>query len=106
MGLYAKYIFSLANRVQENAINNNIDENCIISAPCSESKCPEDQDCVLDVKGKASCKCPAVCPSGRDPVCGSDGRTYENRCKARKESCEKKKNLSFVSGGCGKINPC
>ena len=49
------------------------------------------------------CACPDMCPSLGEPVCGSDGKTYENVCKARKESCEKKKDLSFKRGPCGEL---
>ena len=72
-------------------------------APCSKPTCPSDQECTVDAQGKAVCACPKQCPSLGESVCGSDGKTYENECKARKESCEKKKGLFIKPGSCGKF---
>ena len=71
-------------------------------AACSKPTCPKDQDCRVDAQGRAVCECPKQCPSLGEPVCGSNGKTYENECIARKESCEKKKGLSIKPGSCGK----
>lgn len=65
--------------------------------------CPKDHNCVVNAQGKAECECPKQCPSLGEAVCGSDGRTYENECKARQESCEKKKGLTIKRGSCGKL---
>uniref|UniRef100_A0A0K0DEH1 Kazal-like domain-containing protein n=1 Tax=Angiostrongylus cantonensis TaxID=6313 RepID=A0A0K0DEH1_ANGCA len=39
------------------------------------------------VDGKPSCVCPECTDEFRE-VCASDGRTYSNECKMRKEACE------------------
>ena len=38
-------------------------------------------------------ECPDVCFALEDPVCGSDGVTYSNRCKLEVEKCQKKSDL-------------
>ncbi|XP_076065553.1 agrin-like isoform X2 [Oratosquilla oratoria] len=33
------------------------------------------------------CLCPISCPSTEEPVCASDGRTYDNECEMQKAAC-------------------
>ena len=41
-------------------------------------------------------ECPSVCTSKIDPVCGSDGVTYLNRCKLEVKKCQEKSDLEVV----------
>lgn len=51
-------------------------ESCI-----SDCQCPPEQICELK-EGKTSCV-PAFCTEDFRPVCGFDGKTYSNACKAQ-----------------------
>lgn len=44
--------------------------------------------------------CPIICPDTYDPQCGSDNVTYQNKCYALIEKCEKNKNFTWTSGEC------
>lgn len=47
--------------------------------------CAEDDECAVgSICEAGSCE-PAVCPDIYDPVCASNGTTYENACDARAE---------------------
>uniref|UniRef100_A0A673LCS9 Agrin n=1 Tax=Sinocyclocheilus rhinocerous TaxID=307959 RepID=A0A673LCS9_9TELE len=45
------------------------------------------------------CVCPKGCLETRQPVCGSDGMTYENECKLNVEACTKQLDLRVVAHG-------
>lgn len=49
--------------------------------------------------------CPTICPANYSPVCGSDGRTYSNRCQLDIANCQDKQtNINILKDGqCGEI---
>ena len=54
--------------------------------------------------GSAGCVCPEICPQFVDPVCGSDGVTYDNTCELQKASCEQEKHIKvMMNGSCGEM---
>ncbi|XP_015793858.1 agrin-like [Tetranychus urticae] len=75
--------------------------------PCESLKCSIYQECDIDRYGIASCVCPPMCPQIMNPVCGSDGKTYDSECELRREACLLHKNVTLVYKGlCGEDGAC
>jgi hypothetical protein len=79
--------------------------------PCADKACLFGSRCVASVDGHyATCECPESCPNYGDsddsqPVCGSDGRYYKNRCELDRQACRMGKNITVkYIGKCGKNN--
>ncbi|XP_067139294.1 agrin-like isoform X3 [Centruroides vittatus] len=53
--------------------------------------------CDYDSDGLPYCACHFQCPSLREPICGSDGRLYDNDCKLREEACRQQHKIILVS---------
>lgn len=71
-------------------------------SPCTFASCKRYSKCSVKADRTVQCSCPTNCPSARDPVCGSDGKTYPTKCHLEKESCEKEKFLEVEkTGKCG-----
>jgi hypothetical protein len=70
---------------------------------CADSslKCRTTETCAVDSIGKAHCQCMDVadCPSKLNPVCGSDGKNYNNTCIMKLKSCKEGKHNTTVDGG-------
>ena len=74
------------------------------SDACSKVKCHSDSECVVESNGKASCKCKDAtkCPTTTKEVCGTDGKTYKNKCFLKATSCKGPKRIRVARDGpCG-----
>ena len=68
----------------------------VIEQPCETHYCPHNADCVEDTslgQRTPKCVCPTSCPHAYEPVCGSDGETYNNACRLRMDTCLRAKNV-------------
>lgn len=67
----------------------------VIEQSCETHYCPYSADCVEDnsMGRTPKCVCPTNCPHAYEPVCGSDGETYNNACRLRMDTCLKAKNV-------------
>uniref|UniRef100_A0A9J8DKY4 Agrin n=1 Tax=Cyprinus carpio carpio TaxID=630221 RepID=A0A9J8DKY4_CYPCA len=66
--------------------------------PCDESCTNCSFGAICDAQ-TGRCVCPKGCLETRQPVCGSDGMTYENECKLNVEACTKQLDLRVVAHG-------
>ncbi|KAG8194887.1 hypothetical protein JTE90_029178 [Oedothorax gibbosus] len=64
----------------------------IVDEPCEKKYCKFNGDCFEEHR-RPSCRCPSVCKEHYNPVCGSDGFTYNTECQLRVDSCRKKKKI-------------
>lgn len=62
---------------------------------CNGVQCKFGSECVDNQR----CACPSCDEAEYEPVCGSDGNSYDNSCKLKLISCEKKMPLQIVSPG-------
>ncbi|CAH2050484.1 unnamed protein product, partial [Iphiclides podalirius] len=75
--------------------------------PCETVKCGVRERCSLDVRGVAVCACGPECEDFVRPVCGTDGRTYDNPCSLDRASCLDNRDIRLAyMGPCGVENPC
>ncbi|XP_029410058.1 follistatin-related protein 4 isoform X2 [Nannospalax galili] len=59
-----------------------------IPVSCGKKLCSRGSRCVLNREtGRPVCRCLEVCRPRYMPVCGSDGRLYENHCELRRAAC-------------------
>lgn len=62
--------------------------------PCLSTECPHYGQCVPSQDRKSvECKCNIACFKIYDPVCGTDGKTYANKCVMKSEACVQKKDV-------------
>lgn len=65
--------------------------------PCLRKFCGRGRQCVVALQtGQAECVCQEKCHPTFVPVCGSDGRFYENHCELYRASCLQKKRIYVV----------
>nr|XP_030139480.3 follistatin-related protein 4 isoform X2 [Taeniopygia guttata] len=66
-------------------------------APCERSSCGRGSRCVLNRDtSQPECRCVEDCKSSYMPVCGSDGRFYENHCQLHRASCLQRKKIYII----------
>lgn len=56
--------------------------------PCEHKYCGLGKHCVVDQEtGEGECQCLDRCKPHYKPVCGSDGKLYQNHCELHRASC-------------------
>uniref|UniRef100_A0A671SJQ2 Follistatin-like 5 n=1 Tax=Sinocyclocheilus anshuiensis TaxID=1608454 RepID=A0A671SJQ2_9TELE len=56
--------------------------------PCEHKYCGLGKHCVVDREtGEGECQCLESCKPHYKPVCGSDGKLYQNHCELHRASC-------------------
>ena len=70
---------------------------------CEEMKCTHGSKCVAAPDGKASCQCIFECHAeATEKLCGTDGRTYRNRCEFDQRLCSHQDDIYILrEGPCG-----
>ncbi|XP_002732704.1 WAP, Kazal, immunoglobulin, Kunitz and NTR domain-containing protein 1-like [Saccoglossus kowalevskii] len=58
------------------------------SDPCVGYQCPRQGQACVSLLTHAVCLCNTHCPDVSEPVCGSDGNTYSNKCYLDAHACE------------------
>jgi hypothetical protein len=68
---------------------------------CLGVSCTYGSKCVLDATSGIShmCACNSICRQYYDPVCGSDGQTYNNECLMNVSRCSTNRAITVVSRG-------
>ncbi|XP_034406320.1 follistatin-related protein 4 [Cyclopterus lumpus] len=65
--------------------------------PCRRTYCGRGRQCVLTASsGRAECVCQEKCRPSFVPVCGSDGRFYENHCEVYRTACLERRRIYVV----------
>ncbi|XP_043076746.1 LOW QUALITY PROTEIN: follistatin-related protein 4 [Puntigrus tetrazona] len=65
--------------------------------PCRRTYCGRGRECVVrEVTGRAECVCQESCHTSFVPVCGSDGRFYENHCELYRTACLQRRRIYVV----------
>lgn len=63
--------------------------------PCDSKDCGRWRECVVTDSGDAACICQKKCPKRKRPVCGTDGKYYQNHCELHRASCLSPDNIQI-----------
>ncbi|KAF5904932.1 follistatin-related protein 5 isoform X2, partial [Clarias magur] len=65
--------------------------------PCEHKYCGLGKHCVVDhASGQGECQCLDHCKPHYKPVCGSNGKLYENHCELHRDSCLTRQRITIV----------
>ncbi|NWV68450.1 FSTL4 protein, partial [Malurus elegans] len=68
-----------------------------LHASCERKYCGRGSQCVLNRDtNQPECRCLQDCKASYMPVCGSDGRFYENHCQLHRASCLQRKKIYII----------
>ncbi|XP_039193400.1 follistatin-related protein 4 [Crotalus tigris] len=68
-----------------------------LHALCEKKYCERGSQCVVNKEtNQPECRCVNGCKPSYMPVCGSDGKFYENHCELHRASCLKKKKIYII----------
>ncbi|XP_069725484.1 follistatin-related protein 4 isoform X3 [Phaenicophaeus curvirostris] len=68
-----------------------------LHASCEKKYCGRGSKCVVNKDtNQPECRCIEDCKSSYMPVCGSDGKFYENHCQLHRASCLQRKKIYII----------
>ncbi|XP_062443370.1 follistatin-related protein 4 isoform X1 [Rhea pennata] len=68
-----------------------------LHASCEKRYCGRGSRCVVNKEtGQPECRCVEDCKASYMPVCGSDGKFYENHCQLHRASCLQRKKIYII----------
>ncbi|XP_030429032.1 follistatin-related protein 4 isoform X3 [Gopherus evgoodei] len=68
-----------------------------LHASCEKKYCGRGSKCVVNKEtNQPECKCLEDCKPSYMPVCGSDGKFYENHCEVHRASCLQRKKIYII----------
>ncbi|XP_076994548.1 follistatin-related protein 4 [Tamandua tetradactyla] len=68
-----------------------------LAASCRTTLCSRGSRCALNqATGEPECQCLDACKPSYVPVCGSDGKFYENHCELHRAACLQREKIAVV----------
>ncbi|XP_030641167.1 follistatin-related protein 5, partial [Chanos chanos] len=65
--------------------------------PCDHKYCGLGMHCVVNREtGQGECECLEHCKPHYKPVCGSDGKLYQNHCELHRASCQARQKITIM----------